>query len=106
MKKIKVLILTLIIVMAFSSIVSAENLNSFRPINENISPMSYVEEVLDYTIKTYNYDSYGNPLIVSTQKFYKDIRFPNGFELTGTREEVESFWWGYKVYTYYDYRTY
>jgi|SRR5690554_2582070 len=106
MKKVKVLILTLIIVMSFSSIAFAENLSSFNPINVNISPMSYVEDVLDYTIKTYAYDSYGQALIVSTEKFYKRIQFPNGYELSGTSTEEEFFWWGYKIYTYYEYETY
>jgi len=48
----------------------------------------------------------GKALIVGTETFYKNLRVPNGYNLTGTRKEVKNYWYGYDVYIYYNYKVY
>jgi hypothetical protein len=99
-------IVLFVLVAMLSSVVAFADTSSGVSIIEENSTRSYVDEVIDYTMETYSYDQWGNPVRVDSQTFYKTIQFPNGYELTGTTEEVETLLLGYVVYTYYNYRTY
>lgn len=94
MNKRRVFILTMLLVLVLTNSVFAEKKEQVK-----IEPKVRTEKVIDYQIKHYAYDQWGKALIVGTETFYKNLRVPNGYNLTGTRKEVKNYWYGYDVYT-------